>query len=167
MKILSRLLLVAIIGISLSNCKKDETVNGNIAGQWKMTDIHCDDGESTFDLLGTEFTETYSYHGTEYNTVTTFTENPNEFSSTGSYTFEITTVFAGTPTTQEIEVSTFQGTGEWSIDGETLTQVFGGATTLITILELTGNKMRLRQNLDVTLNGVHNTATVLSTFERI
>ncbi|HZV69078.1 MAG TPA: lipocalin family protein [Saprospiraceae bacterium] len=165
MKIIFKFTLLLLVVISMIQCKKDPATI-SMAGQWKMTDIHCDDGVSVTDVLGTEITQTYTYHGIEYNTVTTFTENPNNFSSTGTYTFEITTVFFGQSTTEEVEADAFLGSGEWSIDGDVFTQTFAGQVTEMAILELTGSKMRLRQDVDITLNGTHNTQTVFSTFEK-
>jgi len=167
MKPVTKLMLLALVAISLTQCKKDDPANVSLAGQWRMTDIHCDDGAATFDLGGIEVTQTYSYHGIEYNTITTFTENPNEFTSTGTYIFEITTVFFGQSTTEEVEAEAFLGSGEWSIEGDKFIQIFGGNTTEMTILENTGSKLRLRQDVDITLNGTHTTQTAFSTFERI
>jgi hypothetical protein len=171
MKYIVKISLLAMIVLSLAYCKKDDEANASLAGQWKMTDIHADDGVSTFELLGTTLTGTYKFHGTEYNAVTTFTENPNEFTSTGSYTVEFISEFLGQSDTTIQVVDAFQGSGEWSISNDTLYQTFADSTTAALILELTGNKMRLRQDLDVTIidNGtpIQNQATVFSTFERI
>ena len=170
MKNLSKLILLAMVAVLLTNCKKDDPVNASPVGTWKMTDINCNDGRTSFELLGTPVTTTYSFHGTEYNTTTTFTENPNEFTSTGSYKFEITTVFLGQSDTQTTEVDAFAGTGEWSINGDILTQIFAGDTTEVKILELSGSKMRLRQDIDAVVNDagteIHDQATVFTTFEK-
>ena len=163
MKFFFRLIVLALITISITNCKKDEASFENLVGQWRMTDIHNDDGVSTTAGI----VSTYSYHGTEYNTITTFTENPNEFSSTGSYTFEITHIILGIPFTDEIEVPAISETGEWSIDGDIITQVLAGVSNSAVILELNGTTMRLREDVDINLNGTHNKATVFTTFERI
>ena len=171
MKLLHALCLLTLSALLFIGCKKDEdAAPGSIPGTWKMTDVHADNGVSTSTFLGQEITYTYSFHGKDYNTVTTFTENPNEFSSTGSYTIVTTINILGQITTTETPGDAFSGTGTWSINGNTLTQVFSGETAEFEILELSDSKLRLKQDLDVTFddNGslVHNTATVYATFEK-
>lgn len=163
MKSIFAICLFAFSTIMIVSCNKDDDSVENLAGAWRMTDIHSDDGVT----VANGITSTVTYHGTEYNTITTFTENPNEFTSTGSYTFEITTTTLGFPFTQEVTVDAFAGTGTWSIENDVLTQDFGGTIQEFEILELTETTMRLKEDVDVTIGGVHNTATVFVTFERI
>ncbi|HUR30007.1 MAG TPA: lipocalin family protein, partial [Saprospiraceae bacterium] len=141
---------------------KDENDASDIVGEWNLTNIHSENGYSI--LFGD--TSNYEFHGTAYNIETTFTENPNQFSSTGDYTFEVTTSTFGIPLTQTQTVSAFPGTGTWSINGDTLTQVFSGATTEIKILELNNSKMRLKEHLDTDVTGIHTVADIYSTFEK-
>ncbi len=135
-----------------------------------MTDIHTEDATSSYDSLGTYVTKPYSFHGIAYDTRTNFTENPNEFTSTGSYTFELTTEFSGPQEIDTITIHASSGTGEWSIDGDILTQIFAGDTSELVLLEFTNSKMRLRLDQDLTndINGliVRDIATIFSTFER-
>ena len=163
MKFFAKFLLLTVVAISLYNCNKDENESSDLVGQWRMTDIHTDDGISIF--FGD--TSTFMFQGTSYNSVTTFTENPNEFSTTGSYIYDYTTVTLGIPFTQTLTVNAFPGTGTWSINGDILTQVFGGSTTELEILELNDSTLRLKQNVDTNVTGVHNIATVYSSFEKI
>lgn len=171
MKTTSNYLFFAVLCFALSNCKKDESSLSSLAGNWRMTDIHCNDGTSTFDFLGTPITNTYTFQGIDYDLVTTFSENPNEFSSTGSYTFRITTVFLGTPITEEHEVDAIAEVGEWFIEGDKLYQVVGGDTTFLTIIELTDSELQLRLDQDITFDNqgtlVTDKSTVFSSFERI
>lgn len=165
------LFAVVALGIVFNGCKKDDEASpGSIPGTWKMTDLHADNGVSTTTLLGQEISYTYSFHGKDYNTFTTFTENPNEFTSTGSYTIVTTINFQGQMSTTETPADVFSGTGTWTISGNTLTQGFAGASADFEILELSDSKLRLKQDQDVTFddNGsvVHNTATIYSTFEK-
>ena len=171
MKLVSGFCIVAAVVFLFIGCKKDEDATpGSLPGTWRMTDVHADNGVSTTTVLGQEISYTYSFHGKDYSTMTTFTENPNEFTSTGSYTAVTTINFQGQMTTTETPVDAASGTGTWSINGSTFTQVFAGETAEFEILELSDSKFRLKQDLDVTFddNGslVHNTATVYSTFEK-
>lgn len=171
-KLLTPILLLLTICFLISCDKDDENSSGSLTGTWKMTDIHADDGVNTtfVGFLGQEIIYTYTFHGKDYATTTTFTENPNEFTSQGSYTVVTTVDLAGSITTTENPVNAFAGTGTWSINGNTLTQDFGGQVSEFEILEFTKSKLRIKEDLDVEFddngNHVHNTATVYSTFEK-
>ena len=125
MKIQSKLYLFGILLFIATSCNKDDNpvITGSIVGQWRMTDIHADDGVSEITFLGQMETGTYTFHGTDYNTSTTFTENPNEFSSTGSYTVIADYVFQGLHEHDSLNVYAYPGTGSWSINGNKLTQI--------------------------------------------
>jgi len=169
MKFIFKLTLLMLVVVSMIQCKKDP-VDIGLSGQWKMTDIHCDNGESVVDPGGLDIMSTFSFHGTSFNAFTTFTENPDEFSSTGSYTASYTTVTFGISTTQNLTIPVFEGTGQWSINGDTLIQVFGGGTTKLIILEKNDSVLRLRNDVDVIIQDggtdVYDKATVFSTFEK-
>jgi len=157
MKIIGKFILLTVVAISLYNCDKDENTSSHIAGEWRLTDIHTEDGISI--IFGD--TSLYEFHGTAYNMVTTITENPNEFSSAGTYTYELTSPFTQTQT-----VSAFPGTGTWSINGDTFIQTFAGNTTESEIIELNDSTLRLKQHIDTDITGIRNIATIYQTFER-
>jgi hypothetical protein len=169
-----KLCLFGILIFTAASCNKDEdpVINGSIVGQWRMTDIHSNDGVLETTIGGQTVNGTYSFHGTDYNTVTTFTENPNEFSSTGSYTSLTDFVIAGQIEHDTSVVDAFAGTGTWSINGNKLTQIFSGDTSTFDILELSDSKLRLQIKIDETVADsifeiyIHDRATVFSTFEK-
>ena len=165
-------LVCALLLLTVVACKDDDDPAGpaELVGTWAMTDIHSENGSLEYDFLGTPITSDYEFHGIDYNATTTFTENPNEFTSEGDYTFVITTDFFGQPFIDTINVPVFAGTGQWSINGNQMTQIFAGDTSVFDILEFTNDKLRLREDLDVTYldAGVeyHDQATIFSTFEK-
>jgi hypothetical protein len=154
-----------------SSCNKDENNEpGSVPGTWKMTSLHVDDGISTTTALGQEITYTYKIHGKDYDTSTTFTENPNEFSSSGSYTSVLILELLGQKDTTETVITAAPGTGMWFVNGNTLTQIFYGDTTKFDILEFTNSKLSLKKTFDVTFddNGttVRDQGTLFSIFEK-
>ena len=174
MNIQSKLYLFAILLFAVASCNKDDdpVITGSIVGQWRMTDIHANDGVSEITFLGQTETGTYTFHGTDYNTSTTFTENPNEFSSTGSYTVIADYVFQGLNEHDSLNVYAYPGTGSWSINGNKLTQILLGDTSIFDILELSDSKLRLQGIVDEIIQDtslglvIHDRATVFSTFEK-
>lgn len=171
MKILFKLVFLALVGVLITNCKKDDDNFASLVGTWNLTDIHTDNGTSTVTFLGIPVTGTYTFHGIDYNATTTFTENPNEFVSSGDYTYLISVNYAGVPQTEidTIEVSSVNS-GEWEINGDKLTQFIAGDSTVLTIEELTDSKLRVRYDQDVIFEDqgiiVHDKATIYSTFEK-
>jgi hypothetical protein len=170
MNIFSKLLLFIAVISFLASCKKDDDSNPSVVGSWELIDIHSDNGVASTTVLGLPVTYTFKLQGSNYNTVTVFTDNPNEFTSTGSYTVTTTLYALGDTTTYMTEVPADPTTGEWSINGDIMTQILAGDTTEFTILELSDAKLRLRLDEDDTFvdNGtvVHEQATIFSTFER-
>lgn len=159
------------LSVLFISCDKDDdgTPADNLPGTWRLVDIHSENGVATITLQGIPLTLAYESEGNSYNTTTTFTENPNEFTSEGSYVIHSTIATPGTPTTYD-ETVNIGGTGTWSINGDVLTQTLGGETTEIDILELSKTKMRLKY--DVTLSEdnqgliFQTTATIFSIFEK-
>jgi hypothetical protein len=168
-----KLCLLGILIIAAASCNKDDddpVKSGSIVGQWRMTDIHSNNGIVESKFFGEVYNATYSFHGEDYNYFTTFSENPNEFSYTGSYTslFELESEGQFEHDTSIVDAN--PGTGTWSINGEKLTQIFDGDTTTFDILELSDAKLRLQIIINETFTDeedyYHESATVFSTFEK-
>jgi hypothetical protein len=171
MKSLSNACFMGTILLLLWGCSKDENNEpATIPGTWKITDIHIDDGTSEVTVAGQSITYPYTIHGKDYNTSTTFTENPNEYTSTGSYTSVTIIDYSGTKDTSEVFIPASSGTGTWNLSGNVFTEMFGGNTYVHEVLEFTSSRLKLRENIDVTSdnNGttVHNKGTLYSTLEK-
>src|SRR5688572_33462259 len=166
MKTVTQCLFIGIVFAITIACGKDETPENAIVGEWRMTETHADNGEVIHDVQGVEQIQTFSYHGTEYNSFITFTENPNEFTSSGYYKYKYTTTFMGNTETLILQSNALPGTGQWSIEGDTLFQTFAGITKAHEILELNESKMRYRLDLNTTEGGLPTTATVFTSFEK-
>ena len=171
MKTFLKLLAFASIAILFTNCNKDDDdINsGDLVGTWALTEFRADDGEATIDVFGLPVSFTYSFVGSDFDATTTFTENPNNFTSTGSYSLTTTTDFAGQIET-ETTVIDVDESGSWAINGDKLSQFAAGDTLEFTILELSDSKLRLRLDLDETIieqgAEAHDKATVFTSFEK-
>ncbi|MEO6131208.1 MAG: lipocalin family protein [Saprospiraceae bacterium] len=166
MKIVNLSFFIAFVLMISIGCGKDEPVHHVIVGEWTMTETHCNDGVILHDVLGQEEIQTFSYHGTEYNATTTFTENPNQFFSSGYYKYEYTTTYLGDTETTILQSDAILGTGQWSIEDDTLFQTQAGNMKEFVILELNESKMRLRLDLNTTEGGLPTTGTVFLNFEK-
>lgn len=171
MKRFLKLLAFASIAILFTNCDKDDdNDDASVVGTWKMAELKADNGTATFDLLGVPVTGTFTILGSNFNTTTTFTANPNVFTSSGSYTTTVTTNFLGQIDTVTETVDVDGETGSWNINGDKLQQILLGDTTDFTILELSDAKLRLRLDLDESFidqgTEYHQTATIFTSFDR-
>ena len=164
-------LLGAMLLLSVVACKDDDDVDpATLPGTWAMTDIHTENGTVTYEFLGTPLTSDFEFHGIDYDATITFTENPNVFVGTGTYTFAINTEILGQPYADTLTVDAFEDSGSWLLSGNTLSQIFAGDTSEFDILEFTPTKLRLKQELNApfTEQGITFTpsATVYTTLEK-
>lgn len=171
MRFISKFAILALMLSVFISCDKDDegTHAENILGAWRMTDIHSENGEATITIQGLPITMDYASEGNSYNNTITFTENPDELISAGSYVLKTTIETPGAPTIFEETVNT-SGTEPWSINGDTLTQTIAGQTSKWEILELNKTILRLKQNAEFSSDEqgfvFDVTATVFSSFEK-
>lgn len=148
-KISSLLLLILI-----ASCKKDnDTINVNqedVEGTWNLTDVSCTDGTTTTTVDGAPpISGTFTVTGKNYNLTVTFNAD-GTYESQGSYTAVVTVKVQGITDVQESDSGFFEGTGTWSVSGNTLTANDGATTSTSTIEELTDTKMVIALKVDVT-----------------
>jgi len=170
MKIFKLILFTAFISLTIS-CSKDDdnsspSNNGDIVGVWKGTTV---DYSGTTTTSGQGQTITAEYVGEAYDVdyTLTFTENPKKVISDGSYSIVLTTTVNGQSTTQNIEGLEFLSSGDWSINGNTLSITVNNDTDEAAIVELTDNTMVLRgvETQTITQGGItvsSNTEVTLS-----
>ncbi|MAO08393.1 MAG: hypothetical protein CL596_06755 [Alteromonas sp.] len=166
MKILKLLSLAAMVVFFVS-CSKDddddnntENISADIVGTWTATDVDYY-GTTTTSANGITTEADFTGEGYDINFTLTFTENPNEITSVGSYSILLTTTFNGQNIEQNVEDLTWDSTGDWSIDGTTLTTNTSGNVGVSEIQELTQNSLILyiENTEEITANGVTSTST--------
>lgn len=147
MKIFKLLLFTAFISLTVS-CSKDDDKpsqqnNGDIVGVWKGTTV---DYSGTTTTSGQGQTITAEYVGEAYDVdyTLTFTDNPKEVTSEGSYSIELTTTINGQSTTQNLEGLEFLSSGDWSINGNKLVINVNNDTDEASIVELSDNNLVLK-----------------------
>lgn len=139
----------------VENCYDGGEINGNLLiGAWNLTDFHGTTVQTMMDSAGTILnTLTTTNQGSEYITVYSFSENPNNYIITGAFL----------NTTEDI-------TGAWELNDAILTisNVHEEYTT--TIIELTDTTLKLKINLDetATVNTIitHHVVEFFYTFNR-
>jgi hypothetical protein len=118
---ISKLLLLSV-AVLLFSCGDDDPKPAklNLVGSWAITAIDYT-GTTSLDFLGSTIVADFTGTGKNMNLTATFSENPNLFSMTGSYTVVLVTTVQGTTTTQETQVDDASSAANWSLTNEILT----------------------------------------------
>jgi hypothetical protein len=149
------ILLIVFSLFSLSSCTKEESYtpnpsfanpnytpnsSSNLVGAWKLVSLDYA-GTSTNGGASSQF----SAVGKSYTYVITFSENPNNYVTTGGYTVALTTELGGISFTQDITLTDYASSGTWQLKGDTLTTVDGttGDTGSTEILSMSKNEFSM------------------------
>jgi len=147
MKNLKKLIVLFSVTLLFISCKSDESVlqveNSQILGLWKLTEL-TEDGTTTTTSQGISISATFTTYAKNIDAELNFTENPNKFDSSGSYTSVVTTEILGQQTVQEVPINDFIGTGDWEINGNTITVTSYGEVNTAEVLELNESKLKLK-----------------------
>lgn len=147
MKILKLLLFTAFISLTIS-CSSDDdnqeaTNNGEIVGVWRGTAVDYT-GNTTTSGQGQTIVAEYVGVAYDIDYTLTFTENPQKVISDGSYSIELTTTVYGQSTTQNVEGLEFLSSGDWTVNGNTLSITVDNETDDAQIVELTNDTLVLK-----------------------
>ena len=169
MKKINYLLAILLITFATS-CSKDDdkTVqNQDILGVWNMTGVHCNDGVTTTESAGGEISSEYTFYGTDINATATFSENPNEFLSQGTYTEVLTTYINGVEFSSDEYILPYSTIGTWSINGNVLAISSNMGTLDAEIIELSSTVLKFKHELynQETLNGMTITQSATTYYE--
>ena len=164
-----KLLFLSVLVSTMVACSSDDDSNdngggdttGDLVATWVGVSVEYT-GTSVSEITGfpditTEFVGT----GYDIDYTMTFDENPNEISSTGSYSIELVTTFEGQSTTQNVENLSWLNIGEWSRTGDEVSVTVNGETSTMTIVELTDTTLSINI-VDVSVieqQGITKTAT--------
>jgi hypothetical protein len=159
MKQLFNVMALAFLVIGLASCSKDDvTPSGGdeLTGNWKLAS-YTYSGTGTTTFAGTTTTVDYNAVGKNMNSFVEFKENPNEYSSMGSFDLELTVTTGGQTTTSTYPFSGDFDDGTWEKNGNTLSIANkNGEMIEGTIVELSGNSLKLTYEFTTTdtQNGV-------------
>ena len=140
--------LFIALALVLVSCSDDDTPNpsdtsGNLIGTWIGQDVDYT-GSSSTTVQGQSFDATFVGEAYDVDYTLTFTENPNEVISDGSYSIELTTTALGQTQVDNLENLEFLSNGTWSQSGNVLTVVTDGEASDATIIQLTDTMLVLQ-----------------------
>ncbi|KJD34542.1 hypothetical protein PK35_01780 [Tamlana nanhaiensis] len=144
----------------LWSCSSDSENNTEqdtnaLIGTWVAQDI-TNTGTATFDILGETITAPIEGQGYDVDFTLSFSENPDNYTTEGSFGLEISVTYLFQTMTERIDNQEFLGNGTWSKQGNTITIVENGETTILTIKELTSTRLILtgHETEDITEDGI-------------
>lgn len=153
----SILVLVAISNIIFTtSCSNDDdntppTTDGNINGQWQLSEVASKNGKSVFEIGGQKISSDFELKGSDYNMDISF-DKDNILEQNGTYVQNTTTTsqIEGQPITEteSEEVDILFLPGNWTKEGNTLTiNSINDIKRVYNIVELSENNLKLSIDL--------------------
>jgi len=170
MKKVFLLSIISVFTLVFTSCSNDDDAvttasEGEVIGTWNLTALETKDGQSITEFDGSSLETTFTSVGKDFDTVITFSEDPQNVVSEGSYTTILTTTFMGESQSEEIIGEDFFQSEKWRLDGNTLYFVSGEEKEIgLTITELTDSKMSLMYDLEDTVEVLGGTTRVSATY---
>ena len=167
------ILFAFIAALSFNSCSDDSDsdfdTSGDLIGVWQGVDVDYS-GNTVTSFAGQSETSDFVGEAYDVDYTITFTEDPNNVVSDGSYSVELTSTTLGQTNTQNFENLEFLENGSWSKSGNQLSIISNGVEQIMTILELTDTKLTLSITTveDLSQSGVTITSTldVITTYTR-
>lgn len=145
MKVLPIFLFVLL----MVSCGQDDSSNlsntPTLVGTWTLSGLSYDGISSTTDEDGSITTTDFDGDAEDFDITLIFEENPEVYTSVGSYTIIVNSVVFGQDVNQELVFNSFLGDGTWEQNNGVLTtfNANNGETLETNILQLSDDSMIL------------------------
>ena len=138
------LLLMVTIFASCDNDDDSMTSSDDLVGTWAVTKIDYEGDTETVNQ-GAGITSTFVGEGYDMDLVIEFSQNPNEFKTSGDYSIKLTTTTQGQSYETDVTNNGFINEGEWTKNGNeiTVTSTANQEEQTATILELTATTLKI------------------------
>lgn len=156
MKLLSNLLLCALILCTISSCQKDEVdLPITVEGKWEITAVSCQDGIQTIFKNGSTSGGAFIFQGKSFASEIEFKADAT-YQGSGTYTRIFSTLVNGEMRSESLEANDFAKEGVWEkIDSNLELTNFDVET--IEILDLDAHRMSLKAEMNETIEETHRT----------
>lgn len=148
--------------VFIQSCGEDESIepfeSADLVGTWNMTDFDTS-GTISYTIEGVPIPVQIDGTGKDIDAFVEFTEDPNQFTSSGSYTIVLTTSGTGfAPEISETTVDQLFSNGAWSLGQSKLVlSTVGEASQDLEVLTLTESELTLQfeETIDEVVDGVN------------
>ncbi len=132
-------LFLLSLAVVLFSCGNEDPKPDGLIGSWFLTTLDYE-GFTTSTAMGNT---NFKGFGKDMDMTMTFSENPNKFTSEGSYTIELTINAPGQTITEDLTYDTALSDGTWAVIGNTLTVTSAGVAQDVTIISQTSTTLEL------------------------
>lgn len=173
MKNLKKIIILFSSVLFIISCTTDEESMAdtnadakNLIGTWLLSEI-TQDGKVETEIQGVPVSGTITSFGKDIDAQVTFTENPDNYTTSGSYTDVITIKALGQTFNEEqlISINNILGNGSWTLNQGILTLTHSNDIQAAKIIELTSVTLKLEIEIEqlAALQGIN--GTIKSTLE--
>jgi len=139
MKLSKFLFFALVFPFIISSCSKEGGESG-LVGTWEATEFSYD-GTSTATVSGQTIVTDFTGVGKDMELEMVFSEDPNEYTSGGSYTIELTYSAVGQSFMEDFTFDDFIGNGTWDLVGDQLTATDDMGNTSTSTVQIDGDQL--------------------------
>ncbi|WP_394750740.1 lipocalin family protein [Spongiimicrobium salis] len=167
------LIFLFTLTLFIASCDSDDSsgvdidpvmASTDILGDWNLVELETTNGRVESNALGLEINANFTAVGQDFDTLVTFSGDPQMVTSSGSYTTVITTEIAGVTETEEVPGEDFFETSTWRIENNQLIFSDDGVDVPFDITEFSENRLSLRVDIDETESELGFTSSVSATY---
>ena len=146
------ILLVANFTSCTGNDVVDQSITEeDLGGSWEVSELYTENGTTGVYFNGQSITGAYLGVGSDFNMNALFEGNPNNFYTSGSFTFNGTISFLNEQfTTQQVvdSIPSILSPASWSLQNNTLTFSREGETMVSNIVYFNNDTLRLKSAIN-------------------
>lgn len=165
MKKLNSLYLLSLLLLLFTACEEEdnnlEVNNDNLAGEWEMTGFTYG-GRSTQEAGGETYRSNFAGNARDITFTVTFNAD-GTYTSSGSYTIDVTYAFGGQEFDQSLTIDDVLDSGTYTLNGDELsiTRDQDGETSVASNVELSNDALMFELQQTQTSTGQGTSSTVI------
>ena len=148
--------ILILLVANFTSCTGNDVVDQSITeedlwGSWEVSELYTENGTTGVYFNGQSITGAYIGVGSDFNMNTLFEGNPNNFYTSGSFTFNGTISFLNEQfTTQQVvdSIPSILSPASWSLQNNTLTFSREGETMVSNIVYFNNDTLRLKSAIN-------------------
>ncbi len=148
--------ILILLVANFTSCTGNDVVDQSITeedlwGSWEVSELYTENGTTGVYFNGQSITGAYLGVGSDFNMNALFEGNPNNFYTSGSFTFNGTISFLNEQfTTQQVvdSIPSILSPASWSLQNNTLTFSREGGTMVSNIVYFNNDTLRLKSAIN-------------------
>lgn len=140
-------ILLSMVACTNNDAIAEPVTQNDISGIWDVSEFYIDNGTASAYIDGQLITTSYSAYGSDFNMTAQFDENPNNFSTSGYFTFNGTFSYVNEQITSEEIVDfipEYLPSASWSLQENTLSLSTQDEQLIADIIYFENDTLRLK-----------------------